>query len=189
MQQSGPDFAKGFLFLQAVIGYEWFASGLTKLDHGDFPGGLADDLHERAKGAASWYRHFLNSDVIPHASGVAYAVEVTEVFSGVVLIAAAAIYLVRGERISRRFSLWLAALTGVAALAGLVLAINFVLANRVGFSPVSPDSFDEGITLDALLVLMQVVLLVVALAQLWRMRTSPSWGRAASQDLGPEPRI
>lgn len=98
MQQPGSHFAKGFLFLQAIIGYEWFTSGLTKLAHGDFPGGLADDLHERAKGAASWYRHFLDSDVIPNASGVGYAVEVVEVLSGVVLIAAAAIYLVRGER-------------------------------------------------------------------------------------------
>lgn len=189
MQQRGSDFAKGFLLLQVVIGYEWFASGLTKLVHGDFPGGLAADLHERAKGAAPWYRHFLNSDVITHASGVGYAVEVAEVLSGVVLIAAAAVYLVRGERINRRFSLWLAALTGVAALVGLVLAINFVLANRAGFSPVGPDSFDEGITLDAILVLVQVVLLGVALAQLRRTRTSLSWDRAASRDLGPEPRV
>lgn len=176
MQQRSSDFAKGFLFLQVVIGYEWFASGLTKLVHGDFPGGLSADLEERAKQAAPWYRHFLNSVVIPHSSGFGYAIEVVEVLSGVVLIAAAGIYLLRGERIGGRAKLWLAGSTAVAALAGLVLAVNFALANRMGFSPVAPDSFDEGISLDALLVAMQMVLLGVATAQLARLRTSHSPG-------------
>lgn len=76
----------------------------------------------------------------------------------------------RKDRISRRFILGLAASTGCAALAGLVLAVNFVLANRMGFSPVVPDSFDEGISLDALLVGVQIALLGVALAQLSRLR-------------------
>jgi hypothetical protein len=166
------DFATGFLLLQVVIGYEWFASGLTKLVHGDFAGGLSADLHERAKQSAPWYRHFLGSVVTPHASAFGYAIEIAELLSGIVLIAAAAIYLLRGERIGRRISLWLAASTGIAALAGLVLAINFVLANRMGFSPVASDSFDEGISLDALLVAAQIVLLGVAVAQLAHLRTS-----------------
>ena len=186
MQQPGSDFAKGFLLLQVVIGYEWFASGLTKLVHGDFPGGLSADLHERAKLAAPWYRHFLGSVVIPHASGFGYAIELAELLTGVVLIAVAAIYLLRGERIGGRFSLRLAASTGVAALVGLMLAINFVLANRMGFSPVAPDSFDEGISLDALLVGAQIVLLGVALAQLARLRTSHAAGGAESHPEGAD---
>ena len=170
MQQRSPIFAAGFLLIQVVVGYEWFASGLTKLVHGDFPGGLSADLQERAKQAAPWYRHFLHSVVIPHARGFGYAIEITEVLSGLVLIGAAAIVLVRQDRIGRRFSLGLAASTGCAALAGLVLAINFVLANRMGFSPVGPDSFDEGISLDALLVGVQIALLVAALSLLARLR-------------------
>jgi hypothetical protein len=170
MQQYNSDFAKGFLLLQVIIGYEWFASGLTKLAHGDFPAGLSADLHERAKEAAPWYRHFLNSVVMPHASSFGYAIELAELLSGVVLIGAAVIFLVRRERIGRPLGLWLAALTALAALTGLLLAVNFVLANRVGFSPVAPDSFDEGISLDALLVGVQVVLLGVALAPLARLR-------------------
>lgn len=168
--QRGPIFAAGFLVIQVVVGYEWFASGLTKLVHGDFPGGLSADLQERAKQAAPWYRHFLHGVVIPHARGFGYAIEITEVLSGLVLIGAAAIVLVRKDRISRRFILGLAASAGCAALAGLVLAVNFVLANRMGFSPVAPDSFDEGISLDALLVGVQIALLGVALAQLTRLR-------------------
>jgi hypothetical protein len=180
MQRLGSDFAKGFLLLQVVIGYEWFASGLTKLVHGDFAGGLSADLHERAKQAAPWYRHFLDSVVISHASAFGYAIEFAELLSGVVLIAAAAIYLLRGERIGRHLRLWLAASTAVAASAGLVLAINFVLANRVGLSPVAPDSFDEGISLDALLVAVQIVLLGVALAPFVRRRIGHTWERESA---------
>lgn len=57
-------------------------------------------------------------------------------------------------------------------MAGLVLALNFVLANRMGFSPVAADSFDEGVSLDALLVGVQIALLGVALAALARLRVS-----------------
>ena len=184
MQQRTSTFATAFLLIQAVVGYEWFASGLTKLVHGDFPPGLAADLQERAKQAAPWYRHFLHSVVIPHASGFGYAIEVTEVLSGLVLIGAAAILLVRKDRIGRRSTLWLAALTGCAALAGLVLAINFVLANRMGFSPVAPDSFDESISLDALLVGVQIVLLGVALALLAGLRSE---ALGVSRAPGPRP--
>ena len=157
----------GFLLLQIVVGYEWFASGLTKLAHGDFPTGLAADLHERAQGAAPWYGHFLRSVVIPHANGFGYAIELTELLAGLVLMGAAVagLLLLRREQ-GRRALLWTAGATAVAAFAGLVLAINFVLANRMGFSPVAPDSFDEGISLDALLVGIQLVLFGAALASL-----------------------
>jgi len=172
MQQRFSAFATGFLLMQILIGYEWFASGLTKLVHGDFPAGLAADLHERAKQAAPWYGHFLRSVVIPHASGFGYTIELVELLSGVVLIAAALILLVRGDRVGKRLGLSVAGLTALAAFAGLVLAINFVLANRMGVSPVAPDSFDEGISLDALLVGIQVVLLGVSLAPLARHRAA-----------------
>jgi hypothetical protein len=170
MEQRNSIFAAGFLLIQVVVGYEWFASGLTKLVHGDFPGGLSVDLQERAKDAAPWYRHFLESVVIPHATGFGYAIELTEVLSGVVLIGVAAVVLLGGQRIDSGRGRWLAALSALAAFAGLVLAINFVLANRMGFSPVAPDSFDESISLDALLVGAQSVLLGVALVLLTRLR-------------------
>src|SRR5262249_56270405 len=73
-----------------------------------------------------------------------------------------------------RFQLWGAGLGAGAAFAGLVLAVNFVLANRMGFSPVAADSFDEGISLDSLLVGIQLVLLGVAL-----MSLAPLWAREA----------
>jgi len=145
--------------LPLVIGYEWLASGLT----------------------APWYRHFLGSVVIPHATAFGYAIELTEVLSGALLIAAAALLLVRDQRIGRRLNLWIAASTGLAALAGLVLALNFVLANRMGFSPVAADSFDEGVSLDALLVGVQIALLGVALAALARLRVSEGAHRSRAR--------
>jgi hypothetical protein len=104
-----------------------------------------------------------------------------ELLSGAVLIGAALVLLVRGERAGERLCVWVAVLTAVAALAGLVLAVNFVLANRVGFSPVAGDSFDEGISLDALLVAVQVVLLGAALTPFAQLRRS---SRATSDPLG-----
>lgn len=166
MQRHFATFATGFLFVQVVVGYEWFASGLTKIVHGDFPAGLAADLHERARQSAPWYGHVLRSVVTPHARGFGYAIELAELFTGVVLIVGALIFLVRGEqRIGMRLRLWITSLTGLVSFAGLLLAINFALANRAGFSPVAADSFDETISLDALLVGVQVVLLGVAAVQ------------------------
>jgi len=177
MQRRGHALSAGFLLLQILVGYEWFASGLTKLAHGDFPAGLAADLRERAQVAAPWYGHFLRSVVIPHASGFGYAIELTELLSGVALIATAVaglLLLRREQGIDTRFHLWAAGLAAAAAFAGLVLAVNFVLANRMGFSPVAADSFDEGVGLDSLLVGIQLVLLGVALTSL-----APLWAREA----------
>jgi hypothetical protein len=159
----GSTLAVGYLVIQAVIGYEWFASGLTKLVHADFPAGLAADLHDREKDAASWYRHFLNSSVIPHASTFGYLIEIVELAAGVVLIATAVIFLWR-RSLDAATTRVMAGATALAALAGLVLAVNFVLANGVGFGPIGPDSFDEGVGLDALLVGLQLVVLAVSVA-------------------------
>ena len=149
--------AAGFLLFQAVIGYEWLASGLTKVVHGDFPGGLAHDLLLRQKDSAHWYRHVLNSVVIPHAPTFGYLIEATEIAMGVVLIGSAGLKL--GLRVSPSLLRAATAATAIAALAGLLLAVNLVFANSVDFGPIAPDSFEEGIGIDALLVGLQSILL------------------------------
>ena len=58
--QDGHRALVALLVVQALLGYEWLASGLTKLVHGDFPGGLAGELTERSKDASGWYRSFLD---------------------------------------------------------------------------------------------------------------------------------
>lgn len=154
--------AVGYLLVQAVVGYEWLSSGLTKIVHGDFPGGLADDLRERESQSAAWYRHFLDRAIIPHAATFGYAIEAVELAAGIVLIASAVVLLAR-PRFPSVPMRGVAAVTALAALAGLVIVVNLVLADRVGFRPVGPDSFDEAITLDALLVGVQSILLGVSL--------------------------
>jgi len=172
----GRTAAVGFLLVQIVVGYEWFSSGLTKLVRGDFPGGLADDLRERAKQSSAWYRHFLESVVIPHAPAWGYLIEITELAIGAVFIVSAVVWLVR-PAISRRTSASLWAATAAAAFGGLLLALNLTLANGYGVGPIGPDSFDEGISLDALLIGIQAIILGVSLRTLLaapRARHSPS---------------
>jgi hypothetical protein len=139
--------------------------GLTKVVHGDFPGGLASDLRDRDKQASTWYRHFLESVVIPHASAWGYLIEIAELAIGATLIVTAVVWLVR-PRHSERTSKWLSALTAAAAFAGLLLALNLTFANGYGVGPIGPDSFDEGITLDVLLIGIQAILLAVSLRTL-----------------------
>jgi hypothetical protein len=52
--------------LSLLLAYEWLASGLTKLVHGDFPRGLHDDLRGRLHDAGQ-YGWVLRHVVIPHA--------------------------------------------------------------------------------------------------------------------------
>lgn len=155
----------GILLVQIVVGYEWLSSGATKLVHGDFPSGLAADLRERAAQSAPSYRHFLDSVVIPHASAWGGLIEVAELAVGIALIVTASVWLVR-PAVSRRVTRWLAAVSAAGALGGLLLALNLTLANGYGVGPIGPDSFDEGISLDVLLIGMQTILLGVSLRTL-----------------------
>jgi len=161
------------LLVQALVGYEWFASGLTKLVHGDFPGGLRSALGEMSGGAPGFYRSFLETAVIPHAQAFGYAVELGELLLGVVLIGGAALAVLgRGGRGP--------ALALVAAAAGLFLAVNLELANGAHFGlPIAGDSFDEGIDLDTIMVGLQLVLLGSAVAALRVARPRVSVARIA----------
>src|SRR5262249_43905978 len=130
------------LLAQACVGYEWLLSGVTKLAHGDFPGGLHRQLAEMGTEAPGWYRAFLGSAVAPHAHAFGYAIETVELLIGVVLLGTAAALLLGRPRWER--ALRLAA--GGAAGAGLVLLVNFELANGAGFGlRLAAESFDEGL--------------------------------------------
>jgi uncharacterized membrane protein YphA (DoxX/SURF4 family) len=163
--QTGRRALVALLGVQVLLGYEWFASGLTKLVHGDFPGGLADELAERAKDASGWYRGFLDSTVIPHAQAFGYAIEIAELAAGVALIAAAIALL--GRR-ARRTAL--VAMT-VAALAGALMNVSFHLANGSSLPwPIAADSFDEAIDLDTLMAALELVLVAVGISGLAESR-------------------
>jgi thiosulfate dehydrogenase [quinone] large subunit len=151
------------LLVQVCIGYEWLVSGLTKIVHGDFPAGLAAELRDISKAAPAWYRSLLDSSVIPHAVALGYAIEVAELAVGIVLLVAV-------FRLPARVGRYLPAVTAGALVVGIVLAVNFALANGSSFGlGLARDSFDEGIDLDTMLVGVQLALLVFALADVRRV--------------------
>ncbi|HET7568039.1 MAG TPA: hypothetical protein VFJ91_08625 [Gaiellaceae bacterium] len=176
----------GLALVQAVIAWEFLSSGVTKLVHGDFPGGLAATLHERLGAAPGWYADFLRDTVIPHAVAFGWAIELGEVAVALLLLAGAA-----GALTGRRRAA--AAATALGAFAGFVLALAFGLSDGAGFFVlVAPDSFDEGVSLDALAAWLQVVLLASALAELvdepairfgWLRGIRSTLGRCTSSPL------
>jgi thiosulfate dehydrogenase [quinone] large subunit len=136
-----------------VLGYEWLVSGLTKIVHGDFAGGLGAFLRDNDGSAASWYRHLLARVVLPHAHLAGTAIETAELTVGIVFCCTAVLLVVRPET-AYRLRLGIAAV----AVTGLVLALSFKLLGGGAFAaPVAADSFDEGIDLDTMMVLLQAV--------------------------------
>lgn len=149
------------LLVQVCIGYEWLISGLTKAVHGDFTSGLAAQLHEMSKSAPAWYGSFLTHGVIPHSHPFAYAIVAAELAAGLLLLGAGIAVLVRGSNMSAHIQRDLRLVTAAAALVGLVLAVNFELANDGTFGlSLAKDSFDEGVDLDTIMIGLQVALFV-----------------------------
>jgi len=157
----------GLLAVQLVIGYEWFMSGLTKIVRGGFPSGVGDELTEKSEGAAGWFRDFLDSVVIPNATGFGYLIEVSELLVGIGLIAAALTWLLAWDRVGANGRTAALAVTVLAALAGVVMNVAFHFANGSAHPWLIPgDGFDEGVDLDSLLPAIQLVLAAVS-GRLW----------------------
>jgi thiosulfate dehydrogenase [quinone] large subunit len=152
------------LLVQVCIGYEWLVSGLTKIAHGDFPAGLATELRDMSKAAPSWFRSFLDGVVIPHAVAFGYAIEIAELAIGILLLVAVL-------RLPARIARFRLLVTTGALVVGIILAVNFALANGSSFGlGLAADSFDEGIDLDTMLVGLQLALLVFGLAGVRQVR-------------------
>jgi hypothetical protein len=147
------------LLVELAVGYEWLASGLAKIAHGDFPAGLRAALADMSDGAPRWYGSFLARAVEPHATAFGYAIEAAEVAVGCVLVTAA-LLATRGIRVSP-------ALRAAALAVGLFLAVNFELASGGSFGlRLASDSFDEGVDLDTIMVAAQLALIVPCIAAL-----------------------
>ena len=161
----------GLLAVQALIGYEWFVSGLTKIVRGGFPSGLADELREKSEGAVAWYGGFLDGTVIPNASTFGYLIEITELLIGAALIAAAATWLFAWGRLTISWRAVVLGATVLAALGGVVMNVNFHLANGSAHPWLIPkEGFDEGVDLDSLMPAIQLVLVAVSGGLLLRLR-------------------
>jgi thiosulfate dehydrogenase (quinone) large subunit len=169
------------LLVQICLGYEWLVSGLTKLAHGDFPSGLRGELADMGKQSPGWYRDLLTNAIEPHAQVVGYGIEIAELLLGVVLLAAAIVWLARGARLSDRARLTIQFAIGAASILALLLLVNFELANGGGFGMrLAADSFDEGLDLDTLLIGLHLVMLAFAVTALPARATSAD-GRSRSR--------
>jgi len=153
----------GLLAIQILIGYEWFISGLTKVVRGGFPSGLADELTEKSEGAASWYASFLDSVVIPNASTFGVLIILGELAVGAALVVAASLWAFRWEALGSRGRGVVLAATVASALGGVVMNVAFHLANGSAHPWLIPgDGFDEGVDLDSLMPVIQLVLAAVS---------------------------
>jgi hypothetical protein len=167
----------------AFIGYEWFMSGLTKVVRGGFPSGLADELSEKSNGTVGWYKSFLDATVIPNGRVFGVLIEVGELAIGVALIGAAIALLFRWQRLSYREELIVWAAIALASVGAILMNINFHLANGSPHPWLIPqDGFDEGVDMDSLLPLIQLVFVVVSTKLFVRLRRQ----HAASQAVGAE---
>ena len=163
-RRSGNVGVAALLLVQICVGYEWLVSGLTKVVHGDFVAGLAGQLRSMGD-APVWYRGFLTHDAIPHAHLLAYAIEIAEIAAGVTLLGAAAVLLGRGDRLPVGLRRGLLLSTALASLVGIVMVVNFALANGSTFGlTLGADGFDEGVDLDTLLMGLQLALVGFGLA-------------------------
>ncbi len=171
----------GLLAIQIIIGYEWFMSGLTKIVRGGFPSGLADELTEKSEGAASWYVSFLDSVVIPNGSTFGVLIILGELAVGAALIAAAALWAFRWERLGPGGRTAVLAATAAGALGGIFMNVNFHLANGSAHPWLIPrEGFDEGVDLDSLMPGIQLVLVLVAVGVWATLRQ----GAEKTEDVG-----
>ena len=165
-------------------------SGLTKIVRGGFPSGLADELHDKSKGAASWYKSFLDGTVIPNAEIFGYVIMIGELAIGIVLIGAAVAWLWRWDRLNDFGRTAVLAGTALAAVGAILMNINFHFANGSSHPWLIPaDGFDEGVDMDSLMPLLEIVLAVVSATLLRRMRRARAavTGRPAAGDAGRDP--
>jgi hypothetical protein len=90
--------------------------------------GLAADLKTTSDTAPHFYRSFLTGSVIPNARAFAILIEVGELFVGVALIAGSIVWLARWSRLSDTARMWLLGVLMLAAVGGILMALNFHLA-------------------------------------------------------------
>lgn len=154
----------GFLMIQLIVAWEFFASALPKIFRGGFVSGLGDDLQERSAEASGWFRSFLEHVVIPNGQLFAVLVILGELFVGAVLAVTALMWIFRWETMERRTRDRVLLGTVVACATGIFLNLQFYLAGSadVPFF-IAKEPFDEGVGLDILLPVIQLVLGGVAL--------------------------
>lgn len=134
-----------------LIAYEWLISGFDKLLSGNFVQQLKGQLSSSLSDMQyHFYGHILKSTIIPHAMVYGVLVEVGEICAGIAFIILG-VALIR-DRINTaiiQLGIW-------TSIIAAFMALNFFLwqGGSVFLNP--GDPFDEGITIDFMLVLIQL---------------------------------
>lgn len=136
-----------------IFGYEWFISGLDKVASGNFVQGLHNNMIVAIKTSSyAVYSPFLKSICLPHCIFFGRLIEYGEVLIGTVFIVIALLGIIKGY------------LPHIAELIGLffnifsiILSLNILLYVGGKFFFSTSDPFDEGISLDFIMLLVSVI--------------------------------
>ena len=161
----------GLLAVQFFLGYEWLMSGLSKLLRPGFIYALREDLVFRSRAVTAWYRALLDGIAIPNSEIVGAVIVIGELFLGAALMTAAVLWAVRWSRFSsagRSVILLMIIAAGVIAVVTNVNYHIYTAASHPWF--IAADPFEEGVDLDSLMPVVQVVLSLVALRYLIVLR-------------------
>lgn len=161
----------GLLAVQFLLGYEWLMSGLSKLLKPGFIYAFREDLVFRSRAVPAWYKALLDGFAIPNSEVVGAVIVIGELFLGGALMTAAVLWAVRWSRFStagRSVILLTIIAAGVVAAVANVNYHIYTAASHPWF--IAADPFEEGIDLDSLMPVLQVILSLVGLRYLIALR-------------------
>ena len=163
----------GLLAIQIFLGYEWLMSGLSKVLAGDFASSLASTLSDQTKDMSGPYKSFVDGVVIPNGQLFGYLVMTGELALGLVLIGAALLWITRWSQMSytgRQVVLGLIVLAGFVAI---FMNVNFHIAGGASHPwLIAADPNGEGVDLDSLMPIIQIIISGTAFAYLRRLRAT-----------------
>ena len=138
-----------------------------------FASGPSGTLSDQAEDLSGPNQSFLEQVVIPNGPLFGYLVMVGELALGVVLIAAAALWLTGWTNLSTRGRATILSLIVLAGVVAIFMNVNFHLANGT-MHPwlIAADPNDEGADLDSLMPIIQAIISLVSLNVLLELRRS-----------------
>ena len=161
----------GLLAVQFFLGYEWLLSGLSKLLKPGFVYAFKDDLVFRSSSVPAWYRSVLEGIAIPNSETVAAFIVIGELFLGASLIAAAALWALRWQHFSLAGRSVILLMIIAAGVVAIVANVNYHIYTSASHPwVIAADPFEEGVDLDSLMPVLQVILSLVSLRYLVALR-------------------
>lgn len=163
--------AAGFFGVQFFLGYEWLMSGLAKLVSGDFASTLGATLADMTKDQSGPYKSFIDNVAIPNGQLFGTLVMAGELTAGAVFIVAALAAVAAWSRLGPRGQSLLLGVVGLTAIVGAFMSLNFHLAMGANAPwTIAPDPNDQGVDLDSLMVVLQLVFAGVAFGAIRQIR-------------------